>query len=83
MKCYCYLRNVQDLLANGKTPYERRFGESFKGPIIPFGALVEYLPSLRERQSENSSIRKESIARNLPWMCFDRGENLEGRHSDC
>ena len=44
MECYCYLRNVQDLLADGKTPYERRFGESFKGPIIPFGALVEYLP---------------------------------------
>ena len=44
MECKCYLRNVQDLLADGKTPYERRFGESFKGPIIPFGALVEYLP---------------------------------------
>ena len=23
MECYCYLRNVQDLLADGKTPYER------------------------------------------------------------
>ena len=43
MECYGYLRNVQDLLADGKTPYERRFGESFKGPIIPVGALVEYL----------------------------------------
>ena len=39
-----YLRNVQDLLADGKAPYERRFGEYFKGPIIPFGALVENLP---------------------------------------
>ena len=28
----------------GKTPYERRFGESFKGPIVPFGSLVEYYP---------------------------------------
>ena len=45
MECYCYLRNVQDLLADGKTPYERRFGKSFKGPIIPFGALVEYFPN--------------------------------------
>ena len=25
----------------GKTPYERRFGQPFKGPIIPFGSLVE------------------------------------------
>ena len=45
LECYRYLRNVQDLLADGRTPYERRFWESFKGPIIPFGALVEYLPN--------------------------------------
>ena len=45
MECCCYLRNVQDLLADGKTPHERRFGESFKGPIIPSGAQVEYLPN--------------------------------------
>ena len=45
MECYCYLRNVQDLLGDGKTPYERRFGEPFKGPVIPFGAIaVEYFP---------------------------------------
>ena len=25
MECYCYLRNIQDLLSDGKTPYERRF----------------------------------------------------------
>ena len=23
-KCYCYLRNIQDLLADGEAPYERR-----------------------------------------------------------
>ena len=42
MECYCYLRNVTDLLSDGKTPYERRCGQPFKGPIIPFGSLVEY-----------------------------------------
>ena len=42
MECYCYLRNVQDLLADGKTPYERRYEEPYKGPIIPFGAMVAY-----------------------------------------
>ena len=42
MECYCYLRNIQDLLFDGKTPYERRFGEPFKGPIIPFGSMIEY-----------------------------------------
>ena len=34
----------QDLLSDGKTPYERRFGEPFKGPIVPFGAMIEYRP---------------------------------------
>ena len=41
MDCYCYLRNILDLLSDGKTPYERRFGQPFKGPIIPFGGMVE------------------------------------------
>ena len=42
MECYTYLRNVQDLLSNGKTPNERRIGKPFKGPIISFGPLVEF-----------------------------------------
>ena len=44
MACYTYLRNVTDFLSDGKTPYERRFGQPFKGPIVPFGSLVEYHP---------------------------------------
>ena len=44
MECYCYVRHAQDLLADGKTPSERRFGGPFKGPVIPFGAMVEYYP---------------------------------------
>ena len=28
----------------GKTPYERRFGTPFNGPVNPFGAKVEYHP---------------------------------------
>ena len=36
MECNTYLRNVTDLLSDVKTPYERRFGEPFKGPVIPF-----------------------------------------------
>ena len=37
---YTYLRNIQDLLSDGKTPCETRFGK----PIIPFGSLVKYYP---------------------------------------
>ena len=40
MECFTYLRNIQDLLSDGKTSYERRFGE----PSIPFGSQVEYHP---------------------------------------
>ena len=28
----------------GKTPYERRFGEPFKGPALHFGAIVDHHP---------------------------------------
>ena len=30
MECYTYLRNVTDLFSDGKTPYERRFGQPFQ-----------------------------------------------------
>ena len=42
MECCCYLRNIQDLLSDGKTPYGKRFGKPLKRPIVPFGSLVEY-----------------------------------------
>ena len=45
-------------LADGKTPYERRFGESFKGPTIPSSALVEYLPN-SERETKLEFINSE------------------------
>ena len=49
MECKTYLRNIQDLLSDGKTPYERRHGKPFEGPIIPFGSLVEYHPKDQSR----------------------------------
>ena len=44
MERYCCLRNIQDLLFDGKRLYERRFGAPFHGPVIPCGAIVEYHP---------------------------------------
>ena len=32
-------------LVGWKTPYERRFGVPFDGPIIPFGWMIEYHPT--------------------------------------
>ena len=50
MRCYCFLRNVVDLIQTAKmsepkTAYEMRFGSSFRGPVVPFGAAVTYKPS--------------------------------------
>ena len=44
MEFYCFLRNIQDLLSDAKTLYERRFGVPLKGTVVPFGAMVEYHP---------------------------------------
>ena len=61
MECYTYLRNIQDLLSDGKTPYERRFGEPFKGPIIPFGSLVECYPISTKDQSRIHQFGKKVL----------------------
>ena len=62
MECYTYLRNVTDLLSDGKTPYERRFGQPFKGPIIPFGSLVEYHPKTAKDQSRIHQSGKKVLS---------------------
>ena len=61
MDCCCYLRDVQDLLADGKTPCQRRFGEPFKGPIIPSGAMVEYCPISARDQSRLHQLGKKVL----------------------
>ena len=61
MECYTYLRNVTDLLSDGKTPYERRFGQPIKGPIIPFGSLVEYHPITAKDQSRIHQFGKKVL----------------------
>ena len=62
MECYTYLRNVTDLLSDGKTPNERRFGQPFKGPIIPFGSLVEYYPVSAKDQSRIHQYGKKVLS---------------------
>ena len=61
MECYTYLRNVTDLLSDGKTPYERRCGKPFEGPIIPFGSLVEYHPITSKDQSRIHQFGKKVL----------------------
>ena len=61
MECYTCLRNVTDLLSDGKTPYERRFGQPFKGPIIPFGSVVECHPKTAKDQSRILQFGKKVL----------------------
>ena len=61
MECYTYLRNVTDLSSDGKTPNERRFGQPSKGPIIPFGLLVEYYPVAAKDQSRTHQFGKKVL----------------------
>ena len=65
-ECYTYLRNVTDLFSDGNTPYERRFRQPFKGPIIPFGSLVEYHAKTAKDQSRIHQFGKTV----LPGLFF-------------
>ena len=71
MDCSCHLRNVQDVLTDGTTPYERRFGEPFKNPIIPFGSMIKYHPI--SAKDLTSTDWQESFTRDVSCMCIDRG----------
>ena len=79
MECYTYLRNIQDLLSDGKTPYERRCGMPFNGPVMPFGVMVEYHPVSAKDQSRLQQFGK-SLARYISWLCVTRAVYLERRH---
>ena len=79
MECYTYLRNVTDLLFDGKTPYERRFGQPYNGPMIPFHSLVEYHPITAK---DHSRIHQFGKKESLTWIVHRihsvRERNLEG-----
>ena len=69
-ECHTYQRNVQDLFSDGKTPYERRFGKPFKGPIIPFDSLVEYcLFGIKTSQESINLERKSYLDCSLDTLC--------------
>ena len=80
MECYCHLRSIQDLLYEGKTHHERLFGEPFKGPVVPLRSDYRISPYFFERPIAIASVRPESLARHIPWICVTRWGNLERRH---
>ena len=81
MECYFNLRNIQDLLYVGKTLYERRFGMPFNGPVIPFGAMVEYHPISAKDHSGLHQFGAKNLAKYIPRLYIVCGENLERKLS--
>ena len=80
MECYCYLRHIQDLLSDGKTPFERRFGTPFNGPVIPFGAMAEYHPISAKDISRLHQFGPKVLPGIFLGYVLYAGGNLERRH---
>ena len=78
LECFSYLRNIQDLLSDGKTPFERRFGKPFEGPIILFGFLL----SITLFQESINLDRQSYLDCSLDTLLV-RGWNFEGSHIGC
>ena len=76
MECYTYLRNVTDLLSDGKTPYERRFGQPFKGPYYSIWFIGWVSPYNCEGSVPNPSIWKESLTWIVPRIRSVRGREF-------
>ena len=79
MECCCYLRNVQDISSDVKTPYERRFGMPLERTSNTVWSNGGISPPFLLKTSRNC-INSASLARFSPWICVARGENLERRH---
>ena len=76
------LRNIQVLLSNGKTPYERRFGAPLKGPIIPFGSMVEYHPISAKDQTRLHQFGKKVLPGIfLGYVLYVWGEGESGKET--
>ena len=66
-----------------KTPYERRFGQPFKEPIIPFGVMVEYQPISTRDSSRFHQFGKKILPGIFLGYELIAGESLERRYSNC
>ena len=65
MACRCSVRQCKDLLADVKTPYERRYGTFLEGPIIPFGASFLCTPFEKDKGRRHSVVPEYSQAYSL------------------
>ena len=62
MKCYCFHRNAVDVVSGGRTPFAMRYGEDYKGPIIPLGAEIEYRPSSKKDRKRLHKVGSKMLS---------------------
>ena len=60
MECYTYLRNIQDLLSDGKTPYERRFGDPLMDQSSRIIHWLNITLFLRKTSQESINLERKS-----------------------
>ena len=60
MACYTYLRNVTDLLSDGKTPNERRFGNHLKDRSFHLVHWLSITQKLRRTSQESINLERKS-----------------------
>ena len=72
MECYCYLRTVHDKMADGKTAFEKRYGQKFDGPSIILGTLVEYIPVTAKDKSRVHQFGKARSKEHSRAMLYVR-----------
>ena len=76
MECYTYLRNVTDLLTDGKTPYERRLGNHLMDRLFHLVYWLSIIPITAKDQSRVNQFGKKVLI--VPRIRIVRGVNLEG-----
>ena len=62
----------------GRRPMKDVLGNHFKGPIIPFGSLVEYHPITAKDQSRIHQFGKKVLPGLFLGYALYAGGNLEG-----
>ena len=77
VECYTYLRNVTDLLSDGKTPYERRFGHPYKGFRFVYWLSITLF--LRRTSQESINLERKfhldySSDAHCMWGGFWKGD---------
>ena len=73
MECFTYLRNIQDLLSDGKNLYEKRFGEPSKDQSFRLVHWLSITLFLRKTSQESINLeRKSFLDCSLDTLCTVR-----------